>query len=62
MEDKKIKIVEDNNCPKCGKQFHCSSSSKCWCFEYEVPADKMEWIQENFKGCLCPECLREYSR
>ncbi len=62
MTEKKIKLVEDSKCPKCGKSFHCSTSSKCWCYEYDVPTEKMEWIQDRFQGCLCPECLREYTR
>ncbi|MCB2221500.1 MAG: cysteine-rich CWC family protein [Bacteroidetes bacterium] len=60
-EDKKI-IVEPSLCPKCGNTFHCSTSSKCWCYEYDVPTDVMEQLQDEYNGCLCPECLKEYTR
>jgi hypothetical protein len=53
---------EPSVCPKCGNNFHCSTSSKCWCFEYDVPADIMEQLQDKYEGCLCPECLKEFSR
>jgi hypothetical protein len=56
------KIVEDTVCPKCGNVFHCSTSSKCWCYEYDVPSDTMAMLQDVYEGCLCPECLNSYTR
>ena len=62
MENTKKILTEPSVCPKCGNHFFCSTSSKCWCYEYDVPADVMENLQAEFKGCLCPDCLKEYSR
>jgi len=32
MIDKKLLIAKEL-CPRCGNEFHCSKSGKCWCFE-----------------------------
>ncbi len=62
MNEKKKILVEPSRCPKCGNAFYCSTSSKCWCYAYDVPADIMEKLQEQYEGCLCPDCLKEYDR
>ncbi|MBM3435532.1 MAG: cysteine-rich CWC family protein [Bacteroidetes bacterium] len=49
-------------CPRCGKQFHCSKSQKCWCYEMDVPVETLEKLQYDFESCICPECLKLYSR
>ena len=54
--------IETSKCPKCGADFHCSTSSKCWCYEIDVPTETMEKLQEEYDGCLCPDCLKEYAR
>jgi len=53
---------EQKNCPRCGTVFICSASSKCWCFEYDIPPATMDFIQDKWQGCLCPECLKSFSR
>ena len=53
--------LEPSVCPKCGKQFHCSKSGKCWCYEVYLPLDKLEEIENTYDSCLCPSCLREYA-
>jgi len=62
VEKKAAKNLDPSSCPKCGEAFHCSTSSKCWCYEIDVPADTMEKLQEEYDGCLCPDCLKEYAR
>ncbi len=52
---------EPEYCPKCGKEFTCSKSGKCWCFEFELPAEIQEKIKEQYDSCLCPTCLSEFS-
>lgn len=52
---------EPSICPRCGKQFHCSKSGKCWCFEVYLPLDALEFIEANYDSCLCPACLIEFS-
>ncbi len=48
-------------CPRCGKEFHCSKSGKCWCYEVYLPLDKLEEIENTYDSCLCPSCLREFA-
>jgi hypothetical protein len=48
-------------CPRCGKQFNCSKSGKCWCYEVYLPLDKLEEIENLYDSCLCPACLNEYA-
>jgi hypothetical protein len=65
MKDKrpeKQKLEEANLCPKCGREFYCSKSSKCWCYEIDISIDTMEQIQHEYDGCLCSFCLKEYSQ
>jgi len=48
-------------CPRCGKQFSCSKSGKCWCYEVYLPLDKLEEIENLYDSCLCPTCLNEFA-
>lgn len=57
----KNKLTEPSKCPKCGNEFYCSTSSKCWCYEIDVPAETMEKIEKEYDGCLCPSCLKAYA-
>jgi hypothetical protein len=50
--------VSNEVCPRCGKAFFCSKSGKCWCFEVYLTPEKQAFVNENFEGCLCPDCLR----
>jgi ribosomal protein L34E len=52
---------EISTCPRCGKQFSCSKSGKCWCYEVFIPPDKLEEIDRLYDRCLCPDCLKEYA-
>jgi len=56
------KNQEPSICPRCGKQFSCSKSGKCWCYEVILSLDVLEAIEEQFDSCLCPKCLGELSR
>jgi hypothetical protein len=49
-------------CPRCGKNFHCSKSGKCWCYEIYLPLNILEQIEEQYDSCLCPVCLDELSK
>lgn len=44
-------------CPSCGKEFDCSKSNRCWCFEHDISVLALEKIESEYEGCLCPECL-----
>lgn len=52
---------ELSTCPRCGKEFHCSKSGKCWCYEVMLPLDKLEEIENLYETCLCPTCLKEFA-
>lgn len=54
-------IQEAEYCPKCGKEFSCSKSGKCWCFEFDIPIEVQEVIKQEYDSCLCPACLLEFS-
>ncbi len=57
-------MTNDNNqsvCPRCGREFSCSKSGKCWCYEVFIPPDAMEEIERLYDGCLCPDCLKEFA-
>jgi hypothetical protein len=53
------KINEPAQCPRCGIEFSCSPSGKCWCYEVFVSPDKLSKINEKYDRCLCPACLNE---
>jgi len=45
-------------CESCGESFPCGSKlGKCWCFDIEVGAETLAKLKEDFKSCLCPDCL-----
>ena len=54
--------LDIQRCPRCGKEFHCSKSSKCWCYEVSLPVAVLEEIEETYDSCLCPTCLNELSK
>ena len=45
-------------CESCAKEFSCGAKTgKCWCFEMELPSETLEKLREDFKKCLCQDCL-----
>jgi len=62
-KDLKLKTndFEASVCPRCGKEFHCSKSGKCWCYEVYLPLEKLEEIESQYDSCLCPACLHEFA-
>ncbi len=57
-----MKIIEPDICPRCGAEFHCSKSPKCWCYEVNLPLSILEKIEEKYTKCLCPKCLNELNQ
>ncbi len=56
--------IEENflaKCGACGKSFSCYNSENCWCFGIELSAEARNALGEKFKGCLCSNCLKQYS-
>ncbi len=53
------KVSDKLNCESCGKEFSCGANvGKCWCFAVELKADSLAELRENFKSCLCEDCLK----
>ena len=59
--------VEDKDkskiCESCGKNFTCGAKTeKCWCFEIDLNTETLAKLQEDFKSCLCQDCLKNQNR
>jgi hypothetical protein len=47
-------------CESCGEEFSCGASvGECWCFDVELKAETSVELREDFKNCLCENCLRK---
>jgi hypothetical protein len=45
-------------CQLCGKEFSCGAETgECWCFEINTDSEFLAELSENYKNCLCRECL-----
>ncbi|CAN5312511.1 hypothetical protein BH20ACI1_BH20ACI1_05250 [soil metagenome] len=51
---------EKLTCESCGKGFFCGANiGKCWCFEVEVDKKTLAQLREDYKNCLCNDCLHK---
>ena len=49
-------------CGACGKPFECGASLRgCWCAEIKLTDAQRAEIRSRYPGCLCRECLEEFS-
>ncbi len=57
-----MKITEANIkiCPSCGKTFTCTGDADCWCEKVRIHKKDLLLIMQEYKDCLCPECLSRY--
>ncbi|MGV3703815.1 MAG: cysteine-rich CWC family protein [Arcticibacter sp.] len=48
-------------CERCAVQIECRSNSytRCQCSAVQLTPDEIEFIGENYDGCLCASCLLE---
>jgi len=54
------KVFDKIFCESCGKEFLCGArAGKCWCFEVELIEKTLAELREEFKNCLCQECLEK---
>jgi len=45
-------------CETCGAEFSCGVNvGKCWCFEVDLKTETLTDLRQNFKSCLCEDCL-----
>ncbi len=58
-----IELEDDflQKCPRCGRPFICYKDGSCWCHELRVHPKTRESIQQEFRGCLCRDCLSFYA-
>ena len=58
-----IATAEDfvSKCPRCGKSFICYTDETCWCNDLRVHPKTRESIKQEYRGCLCKECLSFYA-
>lgn len=50
-----------SKCPRCGSSFICYKDESCWCTKLRVHPKTRESIKQEFRGCLCKNCLSFYS-
>ena len=63
MSEKTLKKSAAKTCESCGTDFSCGATSeKCWCFEIALSAETLAKLQEDFKSCLCKDCLEKENR
>jgi hypothetical protein len=46
-------------CERCGKSMECKANSftKCQCSVVQLNLNEVQYIAENYEGCMCVECL-----
>ncbi|HHS95289.1 MAG TPA: dihydroneopterin aldolase [Phaeodactylibacter sp.] len=49
------------SCPKCNKPFICYSDEHCWCHGLTIRSTTRAVLAEQYKSCLCGNCLKEYA-
>ncbi|RFS19732.1 hypothetical protein DVR12_21785 [Chitinophaga silvatica] len=52
---------ETITCPRCQSLFECRVGTilRCQCQEVVLSEEELEYIRQEFSGCLCADCLRE---
>jgi hypothetical protein len=46
-------------CESCGEQFICGAGLKgCWCMEIKLDAAARAKMRQQFRDCLCRNCLQ----
>lgn len=51
---------ETVHCPRCKTAFECRVGSilQCQCQVVTLSEDERQYINENYNGCLCADCLQ----
>ena len=49
------------NCPRCQRHFECrvGSINLCQCQAVALNTEQRQYIESQYTGCLCAECLVE---
>ncbi len=60
LEKDTTKISDKIFCESCGEEFSCGANiGKCWCFGVELKPETLADLREDFKNCLCQDCLEK---
>lgn len=48
-------------CPRCKAAFECRVGTilRCQCQAVHLTEDERQYINENYLGCLCADCLQQ---
>lgn len=48
-------------CDRCGDSIECKANSftKCQCSVVQLNLNEVQYIAENYEGCMCAKCLVE---
>ena len=48
-------------CERCNKAIECKANSftKCQCSTVQLNLNEVQYISENYEGCMCAGCLGE---
>jgi len=49
------------SCERCGGSIECKANSftKCQCSKVQLNLNEVQYISENYEGCMCAACLLE---
>ena len=49
------------SCERCGKRIECKANSftKCQCSDIHLNLNEVQYVSENYEGCLCAACLQD---
>jgi hypothetical protein len=48
-------------CERCGGNIECKANAyiKCQCSVVQLNLNEVQYIAENYEGCMCAKCLLE---
>ena len=46
-----------SKCPRCGRSFICYKDETCWCQDLRLHQKTRESLKQEYKGCLCKDCI-----
>jgi 7,8-dihydroneopterin aldolase/epimerase/oxygenase len=58
-----VEIEEDYNktCAKCKGKMLCYNDKNCFCHQIHLSPAVQRILQQQYNGCLCKKCLKEYT-
>jgi len=54
------RLLTPASCERCGSSMECkaNANAKCQCSTVQLNLNEMQYISENYEGCMCAACLR----